>query len=110
MSKAKRQKRKLKGKPNDDIYLPGLKALVDRLFQEAFNLKMDWYEMAKRSGLSDTTIHKLGNEETKYPQFRTVQLLAYAVGGHVSFQQGKKAKVFKITWKVSDFNRRKKAA
>jgi len=105
-----RKKKKFKEKPMDEIYLPNLKRLVDRLFQEACNLGMEWQDMATRSGLALSTIQNLGYYQTQYPQFRTLQLLAHAVGGHVSFVVSKKAQVFKITWTPESFARRKKAA
>lgn len=81
----------------DSVYMPSLRILVDHLFQEAYNQQWTWNELAKQSGLSYTTIHNLGTYATRYPQLRTIQLIAHALGGHVKFEQGKHHKQ-RITW------------
>lgn len=81
----------------DSVYLPSLDALVDVLFQEAYDRHWTWVEIARQSGLSYSTVKKLGSRETNYPQYRTVELLAHALGGGVTFSKTK-GKKQKITW------------
>lgn len=92
-------------KKMDAVYLPSLKRLVDRLFQEAYDQSMNWETLAKKSGLSSPTVRKLGRYETKYPQFRTVELLAIALGGRVRFRVGEGPKK-RITWTPKVFDGR----
>ncbi len=75
----------------DNVYVPDLNRLVDHLFKEAADQKWSWTRLAEESGLAYSTVKKLGNYETRYPQFRTVQLLAKALGGSVEFTMSPQA-------------------
>jgi hypothetical protein len=98
-------------KKMDSIYIPSLKVLIDLLFQEAYKQRWNWERLAKESGLSSSTVRKLGRYETRYPQFRTVQLIAHALGGHIKFHTGPAGRIPKVTWtpKVFDGRSRKVA-
>jgi len=102
----KRRRRVKSEKKMDRVYLPSIKELVDVLYQEAFDRHWTWSEFARQSGLSYGTVVKLGTYETKYPQYRTVQLLAIALGGKVTFQQGTKVRKRNITWTPKVFKGR----
>lgn len=108
-ARRKQRKPRTTDKKMDAVYLPSLKKLVDYLFQEAYDQKLNWEVLAKKSGLAGSTVRKLGRYETKYPAFRTVELIAIALGGHVRFATGdgrKKA----ITWTPKVFDGRREAA
>lgn len=104
-SRRKRRKPKTTEKKMDAVYLPSLKRLVDILYQEAYDQKLNWEALAKKSGLSGSTVRKLGRRETKYPAFRTMELIALALGGHVRFQVGEGRKKA-ITWTPKVFDGR----
>jgi len=73
---------------NHTVYINSLHHLVDELFEAAYQGKMTWVTLAQESGLSYSTVRKLGERKTKYPQYRTVMLIAKAVGGSVQFKKG----------------------
>lgn len=112
MSKRKRHKRA--PKPGlDTTYFRSLNAIIDRLFEEAYHRRLKWCDMAELSGLSAETVRRLGERETQYPQYRTVQMLAVALGGRLDFVAGAEAKKIRIHWKPQVFSSRfklKKAA
>ena len=82
---AKRKKQRASGRKNDAVYFRSLNRLVDELFDiAAKQKKWTWDKMADESGLSRETIYKLGARLTKYPQYRTVELLAVALGGSLA--------------------------
>lgn len=56
--------------------------ILNRLVDEIFDCALDWSwsDWASASGLCPETVRRLGERETKRPQFRTVLLLAQAVG------------------------------
>jgi hypothetical protein len=97
----KKSARKLEPK-----YLEALNRMIDQLYQEAFRQKLDWETLANKSGLAISTIQRLASRQTQLPQFRTIELLAQALGGKVQFS--KKAK--KITWTLKMFKPPKKKA
>ena len=75
------------------------KKIQDRILDDIFDIAADihgWnvYEFSSRTGLAWTTIEKLRTNETRFPQFRTIILLAKAVGMNVSVitKELKKAK------------------
>jgi transcriptional regulator with XRE-family HTH domain len=55
-----------------------LNKVVDVIFKQAAE-SWTWAELAKRAGVSNSTVSKLGNRFTRFPQLRTVFLLATAV-------------------------------
>lgn len=55
-----------------------LNKVVDVIFKQAAR-SWTWPELARRAGVSNTTVTKLGNRTTRFPQLRTVFLLAAAV-------------------------------
>lgn len=98
---------------NDATYYKSLNSLIDRLFEEAYRQQMNWMKLAERSGVSSATIRKLGRRQTNYPQFRTVELIAYALGGSVTFSKTQQWRAaIKIRWtpKSFDAKRKRKAA
>ena len=70
---------------NHVVYINSLNHLVDALFEEAYAQEMSWASLAKKAGLSYATVRKLGERKTKYPQYRSVMLIASAVGGTVQY-------------------------
>ena len=94
----------------DRPYLSTLDSLIDAMFDRAFTYQWNWSEIAKRSGLAYETVRNLGERRTRLPQFRTVELLARCLGGHVVFETRKHKKV-KATWTPKVFGgRRNKVA
>jgi len=83
---------------NHTIYINSLNQLVDVLFEEAFSRQLTWSVLAKQSGLSYSTVKNLGTRKTKYPQYRTVQLLAHSLGGKVAFSKGNLGHRQPIAW------------
>ena len=75
---------------NDSVYLPSLKQVVDVLFEHAYRKHWTWAQLARQSGLSYSTVKSLGMYKTKYPQLRTVQLIAHALGGQIAYERGQK--------------------
>ena len=82
---------------NHKVYVDSLNHLVDALFESAYQGKMTWATLANESGLSYSTVRKLGERKTKYPQYRTVMLIANALGGSVQFKKGALGKR-RYTW------------
>lgn len=72
---------------NHAVYVRSLNHLVDELFEHAYANKLTWSQLSKKSGLSYQTVRKLGERKTKYPQYRTVTLLAHAVGATVQYKE-----------------------
>lgn len=60
-----------------------LTSMTDQIFEEAVMQGLTWIGLAKKSGLSITTVYNLGNRVTRFPQLRTFFLLAKAVGMNV---------------------------
>jgi hypothetical protein len=82
---------------NDHVYFRDLNALVDELFKIAAKQHWTWEQMADRSGVSRQTIFKLGMGDTRYPQLRTVGLLAYALGGRLIYNKKPISKVMTLS-------------
>jgi len=72
---------------NHSVYMNSLNHLVDELFEVAYSQHLTWSVLAKKSGLAYSTVRKLGERKTKYPQYRSVMLLAHALGGNVQFNE-----------------------
>jgi hypothetical protein len=107
----RRKQKQRKPKPGlDTVYFRSLNALVDRLFGEAAKQKLTWIEMAELSGLARETIHRLGTRITKYPQFRTIELLANALGGRIEYATGTERRRTEVRWTPKLFNGRRKEA
>lgn len=62
--------------------------IVNQLFDEAHAKGWTWAGFAQRAGVAETTVFYLGNRNTRFPQFRTLQMLAEAVGGTLTFKHG----------------------
>jgi pyruvate-formate lyase len=90
-------------RPIDHVYFRSLNALVDRLFQEAFRQKVSFSDMARNSELSEQTIRRLAGRVTKWPQLRTVELLAHSLGTRLAFKAGVKHEAMKKTWTIKMF-------
>lgn len=109
-SKRKRASRSNRSEWMDKKYYKSLDALVDRLFEEAKRLKLTWHDMARQAGLSEATVRKLGDGTTLFPQLRTVELLAYGIGGKLEYQRGQERAAMKKTWTLKMFTNRRMAA
>lgn len=59
-----------------------LDGVVDDIFNEAAK-RHTWQQLAKKAGVSHTTVYRLGMRITRFPQLRTVFLLAKAAGLNV---------------------------
>jgi hypothetical protein len=57
-----------------------LMRITDDVFDKAYMEGLTWIGLAHRSGLSTNTVYNLGNRITRFPQLRTLYLLAKAVG------------------------------
>jgi len=61
-------------------YLNSLEAVVDHLFEVAADeFDWDWTDFAKEAGVSVSTVNNLGIRKTRFPEYRTIYLLAKAV-------------------------------
>lgn len=112
-TKRKRKKERTTERKMDAAYHKALNRLVDRLFELAKAKQWTWEQMAEQSGLSRGTIYALGSRETRWPQYRTVELLAKALGGRIDYVRGEvgtKAPAVKKTWTLKIFGGRRKAA
>lgn len=63
--------------------------IQNRILDDIFDIASDIHgwnvnELATRSGLAWNTVENLNSNVTKFPQFRTIILLAKAVGMNVS--------------------------
>lgn len=89
----------------DGVYFASLNRLVDKLFEIAAKRLWTWEKLANESGLSASTIHNLGDRTTKYPQFRTVELLARSLGGKLDYRVGTvKQPAGRVTLKIWDLS------
>jgi DNA-binding phage protein len=73
----------------DRVYFKSLNDLVDHLFEVASKQQWTWDQIAKESGLAKATIYRLGMGLTRYPQFRTVELLSYSLGGSLRYTKSR---------------------
>lgn len=109
---ARRQKKRSSGELReqkfDSHYYKALSILVDKLFDQAAKRQWTWEQMAEESGLASSTIHNLGARVTKHPQYRTVELLARALGGKIDFVKGEIGKRSKPAWTLKIFGGRRK--
>lgn len=92
----------------DAHYEKALNRIVDKLFELAKAKQWTWEQMAEESGLSRTTIYALGARETRWPQYRTVELLAKALGGRMDYVKGTEGKLPKRTWTLKIFGGKRK--
>jgi lambda repressor-like predicted transcriptional regulator len=60
-----------------------LEKVTDDIFEAACMEGLTWIGLSNKSGLSTTTVYNLGNRDTRFPQLRTIFLLAKAVGMNV---------------------------
>jgi hypothetical protein len=84
-----RKLRIVKSKQREDVdYIKKLDKILDDIFKYADEeLGWCWFELHKQSGLSYTTVCRLGRRETRLPQFRTIIVLAQTIGWEVSVQK-----------------------
>lgn len=80
---------------NERAYFNDLHKIVDQIFMEACDLEWTWSHLAEQAGICYTTVDNLGMRRTKRPQYRTVYMLAVAVGFQISIEEKprKKARV-----------------
>lgn len=69
-------------------YKEDLHSIVTKLFDECYNKGWTWDQFATKAGVSYNTVFYLGNRNTRFPQFRTLQLLAGALGGSLTYKNG----------------------
>lgn len=85
MSKISEQKRE----EAMEYFTNSLNKLVDHLFQEAFKQKWTWQKLSEEAGVCGSTIDKLGARITKSPHYRTVELIASALGYRIDMVKGR---------------------
>jgi hypothetical protein len=78
----------MKPRKNHAVYMRSLNHLVDELFEVAYQRHLTWSKLATASGLAYDTVRRLGERKTRYPQYRSVQLLTHALGGTVQWKVG----------------------
>lgn len=61
-------------------YSNHLHDLIDEIYEIAAAKQWTWSELALNSGISYSTVLKLGNRDTKYPRHMTIWKMAKAVG------------------------------
>lgn len=68
--------------PSDEqSYFRWLHKMLDEIFKQAANEhELSLWELAAKATLHYTTVQKLADRQTYYPQIRTVRKLAIAVG------------------------------
>lgn len=88
-------------------YLDELNLIVDDLFERAYRKKWNWAQLAAKSGLAIQTVRRLGHGETRLPQYRTLVMLADALGGQLIFKTGNRV-TLKITWTPEKMDGRRK--
>jgi len=80
-----------KDRNKHQFYYDQLDKILDELFEAAtdeFGMQA-WAELSERSGLAYATVVNLGERWTKRPQYRTVLLIAKAVGRDITLDSGK---------------------
>lgn len=92
----------------DAHYQKALNVLVDKLFEVAAKKGWTWEQISEESGLARHTIFNLGARVTRWPQYRTVELLARALGGKIDFVKGEIGKRTKPAWTLKIFGGRRK--
>jgi DNA-binding Xre family transcriptional regulator len=70
-------------------YFNSLNTLVDHLFDLATKQKWSWEKLADEAGIGKQTIANLGDRKTRFPQYRTVECIAIAMGGRIDFVRGR---------------------
>lgn len=78
-------------------YYQDLHKILDDVFQEAATeMNWTWCQLASNAGLAYQTVANLGDRKTKFPQFRTVQLMVRAVGWELMTKQVKSNKKIRL--------------
>lgn len=99
----KNQKKRGPGFTQEEVqYFRDLHEIVDAIYAEASEqYEWSWNQLAVHSGLAYETVVRLGERETKYPRFYTVQRLAAAVGWKLKVTEVQKAQKGKSKIKVA---------
>lgn len=79
-----------KKKSYRDPYWASLDAMLDVIYADALRQNWTYARFAEESTLSAGTVSRIGRRRTERPQFRTILLLARAVGREVSLKEGKR--------------------
>ena len=80
-------------KESDVEYFNQLEKLVNQIIDKAVLVnKWSFKTLAAKADISHKTVENLGNFQTKFPQFRTVQKLATAIGWDIKFAKHAKSK------------------
>jgi hypothetical protein len=61
-------------------HIRALHKILDQVYNASDDLGWNWHDLAEQSGLHKNTVWLHGHRMINYPQFRTVFLLAKAVG------------------------------
>lgn len=77
-----------KSKRDEPRYRNALRRLVTKLFDAAFERGHTWESLADKAGVSRNTVFYLANRNTRFPHYRTLELLAQAVGGSLMLKPG----------------------
>jgi hypothetical protein len=73
------------------MYLTALHKLADEIFAISHTTHgWDWRRLASEAGLGYSTVQRLGSRITRFPEQRTITLLAKAVGMEVTIKKGMK--------------------
>lgn len=70
----------VKRPPGPAPYAAALDELVETVFDHMVGLELTCLKLSTIAGVSDATVYRLRNRNTRLPQYRTVVLLARAVG------------------------------
>lgn len=78
---------------NDRNYFRDLHLIIDDIFAYAASeFDWTWRQLSIHSGVSYRTVSRLGDRLTKYPNFRTVYLLAKSIGWQIKTVSAKSLK------------------
>lgn len=72
-------------KRSEREYFAALNKALDDIYQASADLNWSWPVFADQAGIARSTVYKLGDRATRYPQLRTVYQLARAVGMDMVF-------------------------
>lgn len=74
-------------------YITRLNLIVDQLFNEAYDKKWDYRDLASAAGLADKTVRRIELRKTRVPYLRTVWKMAEALGLNIDIVDQTKPKL-----------------
>ncbi len=86
VGKMEQREQRRQRKALEERYATYLHGIVDELFNAAFRKGWSWPMIARASGLSYSTVLKLGNRITCYPRHMTVWKISKALGLSYTFE------------------------